>query len=162
MPKFMNLKKLTEQRAKKQKEMQDLVNAADAEERALNEAEIAEFEKLESEIRGIDASIRAIETTRKLDDEIQAPEEEKEEKKDEQQEQRDIEQRDIATFDAYLRGKVLEERENTNMVKTDNGAVIPTTIANKIITKVVDICPIYHDADPVSYTHLTLPTNREV
>ena len=110
MPKFMNLKKLTEQRTKKQKEMQDLVNAADAEERALNEAEIAEFEKLESEICGIDASIRAIETTRKLDDEIQATEEEKEEKKDEQQEQRDIEQRDIDTFDAYLRGKVLEER----------------------------------------------------
>lgn len=162
MPKFMNLKKLTEQRAKKQKEMQDLVDAADAEERALNEAEIEEFEKLDSEIRGIDASIRAIETTRKLDDEIQAPEEEKEEKKDEQQEQRDIEQRDIATFDAYLRGKVLEERENTNMVKTDNGAVIPTTIANKIITKVVDICPIYHDADRYNVKGtLTIPRYDE-
>jgi len=147
MPKFMNLKKLTEQREKKQKEMQDLVDAADAEERTLNEGEIKEFEKLEAEILGINASIRALEVTRNLDDDIPATEEKQEEKKDEKQEQRDIEQRDVDAFDAYLRGEVLEERENTNMVKTDNGAVIPTTIANKIITKVVDICPIFQDAD---------------
>lgn len=147
MPKFMNLKKLTEQRAKKQKEMQDLVDAADAEERSLNEAEIAEFEKLEKEVLGIDASIRAMNAARNLDDDIPAgDEDEKEEKKDKEQEQREVEARDLAEFEAYLRGKV-EERENTNMVKTENGAVIPSTIANKIITKVVDICPIYQDAD---------------
>ena len=147
MPKFMNLKKLTEQRAKKQKEMQDLVDAADAEERSLNEAEIAEFEKLEKEVLGIDASIRAMNAARNLDDDIPAgDDDEKEKKKDKEQEQREAEERDLADFEAYLRGKV-EERENTNMVKTENGAVIPSTIANKIIQKVVDICPIYYDAD---------------
>lgn len=147
MPKFMNLKKLTEQREKKQKEMQDLVDAADAEERSLNDAEIAKFEKLENEIRGIDASIRAVNIARNLDDDIPAGDDNgKEEKKDKEQEQREIEERDLADFEAYLRGKV-EERENTNMVKTENGAVIPSTIANKIIQKVVDICPIYYDAD---------------
>lgn len=147
MPKFMNLKKLTEQRAKKQKEMQDLVDAADAEERSLNEAEIAEFEKLEKEVLGIDASIRAVNAARKLDDDIPAgDDDEKEKKKDKEKEQREAEERDLADFEAYLRGKV-EERENTNMVKTENGAVIPSTIANKIIQKVVDICPIYYDAD---------------
>lgn len=147
MPKFMNLKKLTEQRAKKQKEMQDLVDAADAEERSLNEAEIAEFEKLEKEVLGIEASIRAVNAARNLDDDIPAgDDDEKEKKKDKEQEQREAEERDLADFEAYLRGKV-EERENTNMVKTENGAVIPSTIANKIIQKVVDICPIYYDAD---------------
>ena len=147
MPKFMNLKKLTEQRAKKQKEMQDLIDAADAEERSLNEAEIAEFEKLEKEVLGIDASIRAVNAARNLDDDIPAGDDDgKEEKKDKEQEQREIEERDLADFEAYLRGKV-EERENTNMVKKENGAVIPSTIANKIIQKVADICPIYHDAD---------------
>lgn len=147
MPKFMNLKKLTEQRAKKQKEMQDLVDAADAEERSLNEAEIAEFEKLEKEVLGIDASIRAVNAARNLDNDIPAgDDDEKEKKKDKEQEQREAEERDLADFEAYLRGKV-EERENTNMVKTENGAVIPSTIANKIIQKVVDICPIYYDAD---------------
>lgn len=147
MPKFMNLKKLTEQREKKQKEMQDLVDAADAEERSLNDAEIAEFEKLEKEVLGIDASIRAVNVARNLDDDIPAGDDDgKEEKKDKEQEQREIEERDLADFEAYLRGKV-EERDSTNMVKTENGAVIPSTIANKIIQKVADICPIYHDAD---------------
>lgn len=143
MPKFMNLKKLTEQKNQKQKEMQGLIDAADAEERTLNEEEMKKFEKLEEEIRSIDVSIRAIDAARNL-----GPEDEPEEEgnKDPEQEQRDIEQRDIEEFDAYLRGKV-EERDATNMVKTDNGAVIPTTIANKIIEKVVDMCPIYHDAD---------------
>lgn len=144
MPKFMNLKKLTEQKNQKQKEMQGLIDAADAEERTLNEEEMKKFEKLEEEIHSIDVSIRAIDASRNL-----GPEDEPntEGDKDPEKEQRDIEQRDIEEFDAYLRGKV-EERDATNMVKTDNGAVIPTTIAKKIIEKVVDMCPIYHDADP--------------
>lgn len=143
MPKFMNLKKLTEQKNQKQKEMQGLIDAADAEERTLNEEEMKKFEKLEEEIHSIDASIRAIDATRNLESEN---EQEETENRDSEQEQRDIEQRDIDEFDAYLRGKV-EERDSTNMVKTDNGAVIPATIANKIIENVVDMCPIYHDAD---------------
>ena len=81
MPKFMNLKKLTEQRAKKQTKMQDLVDAADAEERSLNEAEIAEFEKLEKEVLGIDASIRAVNAARNLDDDIPAGDDDEKEKK---------------------------------------------------------------------------------
>ena len=60
MPKFMNLKKLTEQRAEKQKEMKALIDAADTEERTLNEEETKKFEDLEKEIAGIDASIRAL------------------------------------------------------------------------------------------------------
>lgn len=144
MPKFMNLKKLTEQKNQKQKEMQGLIDAADAEERTLNEEEMKKFEKLEEEIHSIDVSIRAIDASRNLGPEDEPDAEGNE---DSEQEQRDIEQRDIEEFDAYLRGKV-EERAATNMVKTDNGAVIPTTIAKKIIEKVVDMCPIYHDADP--------------
>ena len=46
------------------------------------------------------------------------------------------------SFDAYLRGKVLETRDAVNMTEGANGAVIPVTIAKKIIAKVYDICPI--------------------
>ena len=146
MPKFMNLKKLTEQKAKIQKEMQDMVDAADAEERTLNEAEIAEFEKKENDLKKIDASIRALQTVRDLEKDP-----EPETRDEDQNEGKNIEQRDLEAFDAYLRGKI-EERENTNMAKTDNGAVIPASIANKIIEKVVDMCPIYHDADRYNVT----------
>lgn len=44
-------------------------------------------------------------------------------------------------FENYIRGVVTNERD-ANMTLTDNGAVIPTTIANRIIKKVYDICPI--------------------
>ncbi len=147
MPKFMNLKKLTEQRTAKQEEMKKLVNAADAEERSLNEEEMKKFEELEKDILGIDTSIRAIQATRDLDEDVlPVVKNEKGKENNPELEKRDLEQRDIAEFDAFIRGKV-EEREDSNMIKTDNGAVIPSTIANKIITKVVDICPIYQDAD---------------
>lgn len=46
------------------------------------------------------------------------------------------------SFDSYIRGVVLEKRSPVNMTEGANGAVIPETIAKKIITKVYDICPI--------------------
>ena len=49
-------------------------------------------------------------------------------------------------FEAYLRGTKAEERADTNLTLTDNGAVIPTTIANRIIEKVYDISPILERA----------------
>jgi len=45
-------------------------------------------------------------------------------------------------FEAYIRGTALNQRDDVNLVPANNGAVIPTTIANKIIKKVYDICPI--------------------
>ena len=45
-------------------------------------------------------------------------------------------------FESYIRGVVLEERADVNLTKGDNGAVIPVTIAKKIIKQVYDICPI--------------------
>jgi HK97 family phage major capsid protein len=46
-------------------------------------------------------------------------------------------------FEAYIRGKTINSRDtDVNLTPANNGAVIPTTIANKIIKKVYDICPI--------------------
>ena len=44
----------------------------------------------------------------------------------------------------YVRsGKLTEIRAGVNMTLGDNGAIIPTTIANKIIETVENICPIF-------------------
>lgn len=46
-------------------------------------------------------------------------------------------------FEAYIRGTSMNSRDtDVNLTPANNGAVIPTTIANKIIKKVYDICPI--------------------
>lgn len=46
-------------------------------------------------------------------------------------------------FEAYIRGNTMNSRDtDVNLTPANNGAVIPTTIANKIIKKVYNICPI--------------------
>lgn len=49
-------------------------------------------------------------------------------------------------FEKYLRDGVVEERADTNMTYGDNGAVIPETIADKIVKKVYDISPVLEKA----------------
>lgn len=134
----MNLKKLLELREVKQKEMKALLDKANTEERALNTEERASFEALETEIRDLDATIRAIQSARELDDEAPAVDGEEAEEKEE----RSVEEREYADFENFIRNEVRE-----NMTMTDNGAVVPTSIANKIIEQVVNICPIFADAD---------------
>ena len=139
----MNLKALTEQRAEKQTEMETLLNTVKAEERAFTEDENELFKKLESEIGLINETISGITKERELTEEP-APEQKEEEKKEED-EMKENEQRALQeekAFESYIRGVVLEERADVNLTKGDNGAVIPVTIAKKIIKQVYDICPI--------------------
>jgi len=139
----MNLKALTEQRAEKQTEMETLLNTVKAEERAFTEDENELFKKLESEIGLINETISAITKGRELTEEPAS--EQKEEEKKEEEEMKENEERALQeekAFESYIRGVVLEERADVNLTKGDNGAVIPVTIAKKIIKQVYDICPI--------------------
>ena len=142
----MELKKLMEQRAAKQAEMKAMLDKAGAEERALNKDERESFDKLESEIRDLDGTINAIQAQRDI--ELNAPKDEAEDDKDEAKES--AESKDEAeerAFADYIRGNYDEIRSAVNMTKGDNGAVIPSSIANKIIEEIIDICPIFADAD---------------
>lgn len=51
------------------------------------------------------------------------------------------EQQDTRAFENFIRGRVMHERAG-ELKKTDNGAVIPTTIAQQIIKKVYDVSPV--------------------
>lgn len=133
----MHLKKLMEQRAEIQKKMKDILDKAETEERAMTEDEGQAFDGLEAELRGIDQTIKSIERTRDLELNV-VSEPKKEELRAEEQEE--AEER---AFTDYIRGVVSEERADVNLAAGENGAVIPTSIANKIIKKVYDICPIY-------------------
>jgi len=130
------LKSLTEQRNEKVEELQAIVNKAKLETRAMTEEEKTQFETLEKEIKGIDDTIAAETRARGLE----IIEETKEDKKVE--ERAELEER---AFENYIRG-IVEERADVNLTKTDNGVVIPSSIANKIIAKVYDICPVYQRA----------------
>jgi len=131
------MKKLIEKRNAKVEEMQGLLKAAKSEERALSEEENTKFKDLEKEISQLDATIAAEARAKGLEilknDE---PKDEKAEKRAEAEER---------AFENYIRG-IVEERADVNLTTGDNGAMIPSSIANKIIRKVYDISPIYQMA----------------
>ena len=122
---------------------EEVLNKAKEEKRELTEAEAEEL----AEIRD---NVRRIMKTLELKGEFDKMEGKALEKeglpKDEAKTEVEIEKEERAlneekAFADYIRGVVTNERA-TNMTLTDNGAVIPTTIANRIIRKVYDISPI--------------------
>lgn len=134
------LKGLVEQRADLVQEMKDLTDAAEAEKRAFSEEEEQKFDELEKKVKALDATIGRMERARELNLNASGGdggENAQDKKKDELEER---------AFEAYLRGEVMSERADTNLTFGDNGAVIPSSIANKIIKRVYDICPIYQMA----------------
>ena len=130
-------KKLLEKRAQAMAEMELLTNTAETEERAMTEEEQARFEELEKEIRAIDATVEAGERARKLD--ITKTEEEVNE---ETRGAEDVEVSEVRAFAEFIRGEISGE-QRAEMTKGENGAVIPQSIANKIIERVKEISPLY-------------------
>jgi len=134
------LKALNEKRNEILEQMEALTAAAideNGEERAFTEEEQSKFDALEASAKALKTTIEAEERAREL--ELKPAEDKKPEgKKDMNEEQRAAsEERAFADF---LRGVVSEER--ADLTKADGQVTIPTTIAQKIITKVYDICPI--------------------
>lgn len=138
------LKALTEKRDALIEKMNTLTAGAvdeNGEERAFTEEEQAQFDTFESQVENLNNSIKAEERARDLELKVVTPK-----KKEEVREEMSAEERAAAeekVFADYIRGVVTEERgTDYNLEKTDGAATIPTTIANKIIKKVFDVCPI--------------------
>lgn len=126
----MNLKGLIEKRNALLEERDGIVGKAEAETRAFEEVELTRMEEIKKEVGLIDKSIVALEETQKL------------EKRD-LPKQDSVEEAETRAFENYIRGQIAETREGEqNVTMGNNGAVIPTTIANRIIKEVKDICPI--------------------
>lgn len=129
-----NLKGLVEQRNDKVAELQAIIEGAKAETRAMDEGEITKFTTLETEIASIDATIKAEERARDL-----TLSDVTDEKKDDIK----IEVVEERAFANYVRGEISETRADMNLEKASNGAVVPKTIAKKIIETVKELSPIY-------------------
>lgn len=134
----MNLKKLIEERNKKMNELEKILKTVDNEQRAMTEEEEKKFDELRAEIDKMDNTIEKAKSI-KTQKEIKTGEEEtkKEENRAEQ---------DEIDFANYIRGTTTrndELRAESRLEMSKNGAVIPKTIANKIIDKVKEIAPIY-------------------
>lgn len=138
----MNYKGLVEKKNDLITRAEEILNDAEANKRELTDDEAQELAEIRDDVRRIKEAL-------KIHDEIK--EEKKELKEDAAEDMAEAqamkeaackEQAEARAFEAYVRGVVLNERDAVNMTKGANGAVIPTTIANKIIAKVYNICPI--------------------
>lgn len=145
---FNSMKAQIEKKNDLIKRAESIVNLAETEKRELTDAEAQELAEIRDDVKKIKDML---EMMGELDDARACGG--KMEKKEDAGAEGDAEakpddaQRELAerrSFDAYIRGKVLETRAGgaTNLTEGANGAVIPVTIAKKIIAKVYDICPI--------------------
>lgn len=123
---------------------EELVAIAKKEERELTEDEMAELAEIRDDVKKIKEALGLDDDFRALEDAKAKPDTEPKEDGEMVTDERACEEKraldEAAMFEAYIRGAI-NERAN-NMEKGDNGAVIPQTIANKIIKKVYDVCPI--------------------
>lgn len=135
----MNEKELLEKRQDLKDKMERILNTAKVENRAMNEKEVVDFDEAEKSIKDIDATLERMEKVNKMENKEVKTGDKKELKQEE---------KDIKSFATFIRNKVngITNDGDVNLTKGDNGAVIPKTIAKKIIDKVKEISPLYASA----------------
>lgn len=138
----MNYKGLVEKKNDLVTRAEAILADAETNARELTDDEAQELAEIRDDVRKIKEAL-------KIADEIKEEKQElKEEGAKEMAEAQELkeaackEEAEVRSFEAYVRGVVNERGDDVQMTKAANGAVIPTTIANKIIAKVYDICPV--------------------
>lgn len=133
------IKQLTEQKNDLITRAEDIVSKAEVETRELTEDEAAELAEIRDDVRKIKEQLGLVKEVKEMDKEAPKPEVEVEADGD-----KEVEVNETRAFEQYLRSELLNERgsDNTPLSKGANGAVVPTTIAKRIIRKLYDISPI--------------------
>ena len=143
----MNFKALIEKKNDLIVRAEDILKDAETNKRELTDAEAQELAEIRDDVRKIKEALKIAD---ELKDEKEMVKEEGEmldgracgDDKKREAEQKAKEEAEVRAFDAYLRNRVEHQRDAVELTKGANGAVIPTTIAKKIISKVYNICPI--------------------
>lgn len=150
---FKNRKEMVEKQNDLFTRAESLVNKAESEKRELTPDEAAELAEIRDDIQRIKKYLDIVDD---IDDARPSKD-----VKGEEKEAHDVidgedaracgdekarETQETRAFENYLRGRVIHERAG-ELAPANNGAVIPKTIAKKIIEHVYEICPILAKAD---------------
>lgn len=130
----MNEKELIEKENDLMTRADNLFNKAKEEKRELTPDEMQELAEIRDDIRRIKEALG-------LDREFKELKKNACDTKKRSVEDLEQEDKDVKAFENYVRGYIVHERAG-ELTKANNGAVIPTTIVNRIIKKVYDISPI--------------------
>ena len=132
----MNLKELMEKRNDLVDQIEQLTKNVETEQRAFTPEEDAKVEELTKAVEDIDKTIETCERATKLS---------KIDVKNDNDVEDNVEEMETRAFADFIRNK--KRSGDSNITKEDNKAVIPKTIANKIIDKIKDISPLFRDAE---------------
>ena len=131
----MNKKELIEKKNDLITRAEAIVQKAKDEVRELTDEEAKDLAEIKDDVKAIKKKLLASDVEEMADDK------EKKEDDEPKEEEKDTAEEEKRAFENYIRGTVMHERAG-ELTKTDNGALIPSTIVNMIIKKVYDICPI--------------------
>jgi HK97 family phage major capsid protein len=132
-----------------------LVNTAESEKRELTEDEAAELAEIRDDIQrikkflDIQDEIDDARPTKSVEGDVKEAKnviDGEDARACGDKQERAIEDAETKAFENYLRGRVIHERAG-ELAPANNGAVIPKTIAKKIIEHVYEICPILAKSD---------------
>ena len=140
---MFNTKALTERKNDLITRAETLVNTAESEKRELTDAEAAELAEIRDDVKKIK---EALGIAGELEEAREGEAVDASADRACDDEERAIEKREHDAFDNYIRGAVLHERTG-ELEPANNGAIVPVTIARKIIELVYDICPILARSD---------------
>lgn len=143
---FKNRKGMIEKKNDLITRAETIVNTADAEKRELTEDEAMELAEIRDDVKKIKEKLMMMDEIDAGREKERKPAEPKPENPEVEveMEQRAIMQRDEEAFENYIRGVVSNTRagDPVNLTETAGGALIPKTIAKRIIEEVYNICPI--------------------
>lgn len=131
----MNKKELIEKKNDLITRAEAIVQKAKDEVRELTDEEAKDLAEIKDDVKAIKKKLLASDVEEMADDK------EKKEDDEPKEEEKNTAEEEKRAFENYIRGTVMHERAG-ELTKTDNGALIPSTIVNMIIKKVYDICPI--------------------
>lgn len=147
-----SIKTLEEKRGGLISEMEQLIGKAKAEVRAFTDEEQTKIGDLEKEIKGLNATIEAERRAEEVKAGINAKKQEERSEPEQraegsaQQQNTNITEAEKRAFLSLIQsgGHMPAETRagEQNITMGNNGAIIPTSIANQIINKVYEICPI--------------------
>lgn len=130
---MFNKKGMIERKNDLVKRAEDLVNKAEMEKRELTEDEAAELAEIRDDVKKIKEAMGIV-------DEIEG-EKEMIPSEPERAEKEDVAKREERAFENYIRD-TLNRRDDVNLTETAGGALIPTTVAQRIVEQVYNMCPI--------------------
>lgn len=134
----MSYKNLVELKNDKIEKAEKILADAEVNKRELTEDEAAELAEIRDDVKRIK---EALKISDELDDSKEKQQKQEPTPDGGGDKQPTQEQQERRAFENFIRGRVVHERAG-ELTKTDNGSVIPTTIAQQIIKKVYDVSPI--------------------